>query len=104
MSSRPSWRARRRRRAHGRVALDDLRVERKAEPIGIDVERPRFSWVVGVARARHRAALVPAAGDQHGGKVVWDSGVVRSRESSDVAYGGPALARGDALRLAASTS
>ena len=32
--------------SNGRVALDDLRVERKAEPVGIDVQRPRFSWVV----------------------------------------------------------
>ena len=33
-------------RADGRVALDELRVERKADPIGIDVDQPRFSWVI----------------------------------------------------------
>ena len=27
-------------RADGRVALDDLRVERKADPVGIDVDHP----------------------------------------------------------------
>ena len=31
---------------HGRVGVEDLRVERKAEPVGIDLDRPRFSWVI----------------------------------------------------------
>ena len=77
--------------AHGRVGLEDLRVERKAQPVGIDLERPRFSWVIesrerGVEQRTYRVRV------SKGGKVVWDSGVVRSRESSDVEYGGPALA------------
>ena len=77
--------------ANGRVDLEDLRVERKAQPVGIDLERPRFSWVIdsrerGVEQRTYRVRV------SKGGKVVWDSGVVRSRESSDVEYGGPALA------------
>jgi alpha-L-rhamnosidase len=32
--------------ADARVDLERLQVEKKAEPIGIDVDRPRFSWVI----------------------------------------------------------
>ena len=79
-----------------RVDVERLQVEKKAEPIGIDVDRPRFSWVT---RSRARAveqqsyrlrltSVTPRPGD---GKVVWDSGDVRSRESANVEYAGPAL-------------
>ncbi len=77
--------------AHGRVSLDDLKVERKAQPLGIDVQHPRFSWVVAskerdTVQRSYRLKLSTR------GKTVWDSGTVRSQESSDVAYDGPALA------------
>lgn len=76
--------------AHNRLDLDDLRVERKVEPVGIDVERPRFSWVIE-SRARdveQKAYRVRLSKDH---RTVWDSGLVRSDASTDVEYTGPQL-------------
>src|SRR4051794_41619334 len=78
-------------RAHDRVGVDDLRVERKAEPVGIDVDRPRFSWVIE-SRARDVEQKAYRIRLSAGHRTVWDSGLVRSRESSDVEYTGPQLA------------
>jgi alpha-L-rhamnosidase len=77
----------------GRVDLERLQVEKKSEPIGIDVDRPRFSWVIrsparGVEQRSYRLRLTQAGS---AGTVVWDSGDVRSRESANVEYAGPAL-------------
>jgi len=91
--------------ADARVALERLVVEKKAEPIGIDVDRPRFSWVIrsrarGVEHRSYQLRLTTLGGRLTGadlrrhlgaGRVVWDSGVVRSRESANVEYTGPAL-------------
>src|ERR1700754_1382951 len=76
--------------AHERVSLDYLEIERKAQPIGIDVAYPRFSWVVS-SRERDTEQRSYRLRLTSRGKAVWDSGTVRSRESSDVAYDGPAL-------------
>ncbi len=72
--------------AGGGVRLTGLQVEKKAQPVGIDVERPRFSWIIesagrGVEQVSYRLRV----------DGVWDSGVVRSGESANVEYGGPAL-------------
>lgn len=77
----------------GRVRLTDPLVEKKATPLGIDVERPRFSWTIeadgrGVEQTSYRLRVTEAG---PGGRTVWDSGVVRSAESANVAYDGPAL-------------
>src|SRR5687768_15610254 len=79
--------------AGARVDLERLQVEKKSEPIGIDVDRPRFSWVIrshsrGVEQRSYRLRLTQGAG---AGAPVWDSGVVRSPESANVEYTGPAL-------------
>ncbi|GAB3430702.1 family 78 glycoside hydrolase catalytic domain [Actinophytocola sediminis] len=72
------------------VRLTNLLVEKKVEPIGLDVDRPRFSWTIesaqrGVEQVSYRLRLT---GD---GAQVWDSGVVASPESANVEYPGPAL-------------
>lgn len=77
--------------AHDRLRLADLRVERKAEPVGIDVERPRFSWVVE-SRARNVEQKAYRIRLTRGHRTVWDSGLVRSHASTDVEYTGPQLA------------
>ena len=79
-----------------RVDLERLQVEKKAVPTGIDVDRPRFSWVIrsharGVEQRSYRLRLTKVAQRPGAGNVVWDSGVVRSRESANVEYAGPAL-------------
>ncbi|GAB4084692.1 glycoside hydrolase family 78 protein [Myceligenerans cantabricum] len=79
-----------------RVTLRDLEVERKTEPVGIDVERPRFSWTIDTRRRGTvqqgyllRVATSPEALDS--GDLVWNSGMVPSDASWDVSYGGPEL-------------
>ncbi|MFI2486571.1 family 78 glycoside hydrolase catalytic domain [Promicromonospora kroppenstedtii] len=80
--------------AGGDVRLADPLVEKKTSPLGIDVDRPRFSWTVesgrrGVEQESYRLR-VSTRGPRP--RQVWDSGVVPSRESANVEYAGPALA------------
>ncbi|PJJ65139.1 family 78 glycoside hydrolase catalytic domain [Compostimonas suwonensis] len=77
------------------VSLTDLEVENRTEPLGIDVAKPRFSWVTDTAARdvqqtsyRIRLATDEAQLDAAG---VWDSGVVPSDASTAIEYGGPAL-------------
>jgi hypothetical protein len=73
------------------VKLVDLRVERKTEPVGIDLDHPRFSWIISTAErdVRQESFRVQVT---TGEEVVWDSGVVESDRSFDVEYDGPSLA------------
>lgn len=78
------------------VSLGALQVEKKTEPIGIDVERPRFSWIIdstkrAVVQQSYRLQVAPTAAALSAGEG-WDSGVVASIESSNVEYDGPELA------------
>jgi len=78
------------------VSLVDLQVEKKATPIGLDVEKPRFSWVIStgqrdVTQTSYRLRLATTEKGLSTHKTTWDSGVVRSEESANVAYDGPAL-------------
>ncbi|MGH9351577.1 MAG: alpha-L-rhamnosidase N-terminal domain-containing protein, partial [Terriglobia bacterium] len=72
----------------------DLRCEYLTNPLGVDVVRPRFSWVSpdngrGEAQSAYQV-LVAATADElarnHGD--VWDSGKAASDNSIQVAYGG----------------
>lgn len=77
----------------GSVRLADPLVEKKTGPLGIDVDRPRFSWTVasnrrGVEQESYRLR-VSTRGPRP--RVVWDSGVVPSQQSANVEYEGPAL-------------
>lgn len=84
-------------RRGGERNVTRLRCEYEVNPLGIDVARPRLSWVLEApgrgqrqtayrvrvaSRAEHLAA---GAGD------VWDSGKVASDQSVHVEYGGRAL-------------
>ncbi|MGH1565727.1 family 78 glycoside hydrolase catalytic domain [Mumia sp. DW29H23] len=78
------------------VALVDLEVEKKPTPIGIDVDEPRFSWVIAtqqrdVTQTSYRIRLATSEKALTGNRAAWDSGVVSSDESANVAYDGPAL-------------
>ncbi|MFI5427115.1 hypothetical protein ACHMWU_10570 [Aeromicrobium sp. UC242_57] len=57
------------------VSLDALKVERKVEPVGIDVAAPRFSWINESAQrdVRQESYRVRV---RDGDDVVWDSEVV----------------------------
>jgi alpha-L-rhamnosidase len=76
----------------------DVRTEYLTDPLGLDVARPRFSWVVENEErgARQTAYRVQVASDaarlKKGEGDVWDSGRVTSGDNVQVVYAGPALA------------
>ncbi|OJF12589.1 family 78 glycoside hydrolase catalytic domain [Couchioplanes caeruleus] len=77
------------------VTAGGLTTERRKDPVGIDAAKPRFGWrpdsaAKGQAQGRYQVTV----GTNPGAADVWDSGQVASRQSVDVAYGGPALAPG----------
>jgi len=75
-----------------------LRCESLAEPLGVDVARPRLSWKLTDSRrgAKQTAYEIQVASSES--KLasdkpdIWDSGKVSSGASLNVAYAGPALA------------
>jgi alpha-L-rhamnosidase len=82
-----------------------LLVEYRANPQGIDVAQPRFSWVLTPGNARIRGLRQTAYHLQvssteralHEGKGdLWDSGKIESGESTQVGYAGRTLASGAA--------
>ncbi|QYJ14959.1 Alpha-L-rhamnosidase [Rubrobacter xylanophilus DSM 9941] len=86
--------------AVGSVRVTGLKSEYVRNPVGIDTERPRFSWRLesgrrGVAQSAYqllvssdKSKLAAGIGD------VWDSGKVASSRSVNVAYGGGELESG----------
>jgi alpha-L-rhamnosidase len=74
------------------VTVTGLTTERQTAPVGIDAARPRFGWrLTSAAAGQVQGRYQIAVGTTAGGNDVWDSGVVASGQSVDVAYGGPAL-------------
>lgn len=78
-------------------AVRHLTVDHAEQPLGLDVARPAFSWVIepGVIGRRQSAyrvvvASAPALLDSCGPDV-WDSGEVTSSRSTHVVYSGPPL-------------
>lgn len=78
-----------------------LRVEGVTEPIGIDVQRPRFSWIVeasenGVQQVSYRLTVERVA--PAGAETVWDSGPVTSSDARSADYDGEELLAGTGYR------
>jgi alpha-L-rhamnosidase len=65
----------------------DLTVERRRDPLGIDVARPRFAWRVGELQHQVAYQLQVLEADVP----FWDSGRIESPQSTYVPYSGPAL-------------
>ena len=83
--------------AYAKNQVVKLRTEYHKNPIGIDVENPRFSWQilsdeVNVDQAAYEIR-VAASQDELSKKssLLWTSGKVTSDQSVNVEYGGPAL-------------
>lgn len=77
------------------VSLSGLEVENRTEPLGIDVDNPRFSWITSsdsrnVEQESYRLRVATSEAELNNPDV-WDSGIVSSEESSGVEYGGEAL-------------
>lgn len=88
--------------ASGQTSLPvaGLRCEYLANPLGIDVEKPRLSWVVAAGpRGREQSAYqvlvaTSSANLQRDKGDLWDSGKTSATQSAFVAYGGRPLASG----------
>src|SRR5580704_9679199 len=76
------------------LRVEGLRCELSVDPLGIDVARPRLSWVpVGAERGQFQSAWQVVAASSpvllDGGKGdLWDSGKVDSDQTTEIAYGG----------------
>jgi alpha-L-rhamnosidase len=75
-----------------------LRCEYLVDPLGVDVARPRLSWVVndprrGAMQGAYRILVASSRGVLEAGRGdVWDSGKVESDRTAQVEYAGPGLA------------
>jgi len=75
----------------------ELRCEYRADPLGIDVSRPRLSWIVTSAERGQRQTgyQVLVAGSEAILKLdkgdLWDSGQVKSDDTTAIVYGGKPL-------------
>jgi alpha-L-rhamnosidase len=76
----------------------DLTIENLSNPIGVDLQIPRFSWKLSSAKRNSmQTAYEIRVGDNAEAlakKATWNSGKVQSDQSTYVAYGGPALQSG----------
>jgi alpha-L-rhamnosidase len=83
--------------AQGPQAPSELRVEYLTNPMGVDVQKPRFSWILGhTARGQAQSALEILVSTQAGVETgdMWASGKIEASDSTQVAYGGTPLSGG----------
>ena len=74
-----------------KAQIVNLKPDGVTDPVGLDDETPAFSWqmaseVTGAAQSSYQIVVSAADGTE-----MWDSGVVESRESVDIAYEGQPL-------------
>ncbi len=79
------------------MTVDGLRVEDRVQPLGLDVAKPRLSWLLHAERRAERqtawqvqVATSPTA-LAAGKDVLWDSGKIASGETFGLEYAGPTL-------------
>ena len=85
----------------GSLKIKDLRCEYAVNPIGIDVQNPRFSWILESGmRAQAQTAFqvivakdIESLGKHRGDK--WDSGKIMSNNSVNIHYEGGMLMSGE---------
>lgn len=75
------------------AAVTGMRVEHLANPLGIDVESPRFSWQMATDIRQHgqRQTAWRIVVTDDAGQTVWNSGRRKDGGSLGIAYGGMAL-------------
>ncbi len=80
------------------LQVGSLTTQHLTDPLGIDTSHPLLGWVIsssgrGISQSAYEIRVATDQGSLRSGRgLVWDSGMVRSGQSFDVAYGGPALA------------
>src|SRR5262245_31760375 len=72
------------------LKVENLLVENMANPVGIDVQQPRFSWQLA-SPTRNTLQTAYEIKLSSGKKQVWSTGKVNSAQSVHVPYGGSAL-------------
>jgi len=79
------------------VVTDELRCEYRVNPLGIDVAKPRLSWIIksqqrGQAQTAYQILVAdcPKKLEQDKGNL-WDSGKVKGNQTNQVEYKGKAL-------------
>jgi alpha-L-rhamnosidase len=81
---------------YSQVVLKNLRCENRINPIGIDIQKPRFSWqLVSNQRGVEQTTYEIRVGFKSGKNDVWNSGNVTSGQSVFVPYSGNALQSGE---------
>ncbi|MCY4021862.1 MAG: glycoside hydrolase family 78 protein [Anaerolineaceae bacterium] len=72
------------------VSVTNLVCEYQHNPLGIDAPRPRFSWQLVTGRPGTMQSAWQIQVHEEG-VLLWDSGRVKSGQSTHVSYGGPPL-------------
>src|SRR3954470_12664757 len=80
--------------SNAQVKLQNVLIENRSNPVGLDNKQPRFSWqLVSDKKNVMQSAYEVKVADENK-KQVWTSGKVDSDQSVFVPYKGPALASG----------
>lgn len=79
------------------VEIVDLRSEYRTNPLGIDAIAPRLSWRLqsdtrGTMQTAYQVRVATVAEKlNRGSDVLWDSGKIKSAQSTQLSYAGPPL-------------
>ena len=79
--------------AASKTELKEMICEYHTNPIGIDIQKPRLSWQIVSSEENllQNAYEIKVTDQTAKGKLLWTSGKVKSAQSVNVAYEGPAL-------------
>ncbi len=77
--------------AADKTTVKNLICEYHTNPIGIDVQKPRLSWQIESTAQNVVQTAYEIKVTDSSGKLVWNTGKVKSDQSVDVVYDGPAL-------------
>jgi len=83
----------------GGLAVADLRCEDLVDPIGIDILKPRLSWVMsddrnGAAQSAYQVLVATTPGLLKAGSAdLWDTGKVKSDQSRFITYAGKEIGK-----------
>lgn len=86
--------------AESRLSVGEMKTEYLENPLGIDIEKPRFSWKLnGEGRNRFQSAYqIVVSSSTHklnaGDWDIWDSGKVSSNRTNQIVYEGASLQSG----------
>ena len=85
----------------GQVEVTQVYTENRNNPIGLDIEKPRFSWVLSsekrnVQQSAYQVRVAPTEADlKKEANLAWNSGKVQSGQSVHIEYGGDNLKSGE---------